>query len=155
MVPVRLLRSEVTEAPSSLLITFWDPERVSVVDAMIKKVAGNTYHDQIDPSAQKGSLTYATGNQSGQRFRDVLFVHEDLSQPLGKLLFSALVDADQQEYDYVAIPAVRTYDMSDLEEMAKAIKTFGRPDADRNLKMIALSISNENAFTALKDLLEA
>ncbi|MBI2326110.1 macro domain-containing protein [Candidatus Collierbacteria bacterium] len=84
------------------------------LDGAIMRVAGDQYH------ATALAVLNSTGLQNGQAvvakektphkgsFKDVVFVVDDLLSPLGDLVYTALQSANDQGYNSVAFPLMRT-----------------------------------------------
>jgi O-acetyl-ADP-ribose deacetylase (regulator of RNase III) len=105
------------------------------IDGVIRRAAGNMFHGQL---ARKplgdGEAFYApapSGHDGG--FGDVVFVVDDLRQPLHKIVLAGLSCAEQEKLSLVSLPALRTGVMAAkyeatveeaLDETAKAISIF-------------------------------
>src|SRR3989344_3272791 len=81
------------------------------VDGAIQRVAGNHYHSQ---AAQRMPLhdletVVARGNKEDHRgqFDNVVFVVDDLKNPLSEVVYSGLKAANEQKYKKILIPAIR------------------------------------------------
>lgn len=85
------------------------------VDVAIMRVAGDHYHNQAENVLQvaglhDGQVLIAEGEKTKHRgaFDHVIFVVDDLKQPLGKLVHSALNAAKTAGFKSVAMPLMRT-----------------------------------------------
>ena len=81
------------------------------VDGAIMRVAGGLFHSQARAIPLKdGDVVVAKrgSNSHNGSFKDVIFVVDDLKQPLSNLMYSALREAKVQGYKIVAFPLMRT-----------------------------------------------
>jgi len=118
MSKVYLLSGDVTNIVRvDALITLINPEGnwYGGVDFAIMKVAGNQYHDQAekildDSGLENGQVIIAKLKKTHPgNFAHVIFVVDDVkSSPLSDLVYTGLCAANDQGYQHVALPLMRT-----------------------------------------------
>jgi O-acetyl-ADP-ribose deacetylase (regulator of RNase III) len=90
------------------------------IDRVIQRVAGNHFHDQADAlmPLSDGQTILASGNGTSQ-FQNVIFVVDDLQQPLGNIVFLGLQAAQTAGFKSVTIPTIRMGVMTGVVEKTK------------------------------------
>lgn len=137
MATVSVFNGDITKTPGNI-ITLINSEGMwfGGVDSAIMRAAGNMYHEQaaaVHPLHDgKTVVARKTAAHHGS-FRDVVFVVDDLQQPLSNLVFIGLQAAEEAGLDTVNLPAMRTGVMLGVKEktldetareMAKGIHQF-------------------------------
>ena len=120
------------------------------IDGAIKRVAGSHYHNQASKaSLEDGSVIVATGD-GNTAFENVLFVVDDLQQPLNVLVSTILKEASKQGFKHITIPALRMGVMLGVVEKSKeeAVEEIllgmaNARDSDCSVKDITFVIYND------------
>lgn len=155
-VQVRVVSGDLTRTvPVDAIVTMINSSGMwfGGVDQAIKRVAGNMYHQQASQQRlYDGQSLVASGiARHHGSFRDVIFVVDDLRQPLSGLVSAALEVAKTRRYAKIAFPAMRTGVMAGvfespqeaIQQAALAIRLF--KEQNPNLDM-------EIYFVVYKDL---
>ncbi len=90
------------------------------VDGAIQRAAGDYYHDQARSRMPLNDLevVVARGNGISHRgkFKDVVFVVDDLISPLNDVVFKGLEVAHRENYGKILIPTIRMGVMAGVVE---------------------------------------
>lgn len=137
----KVLEGDITQIPCDGLVTTinsfkdWN----GGVDRAIYGAAQGQYHSKPwNMELQDGQAILARKTEDhGGKFRDVLFMVDDLKKPLGYVVYQALTEADRAGLTSVNLPAMRTGAMAGRMEsedqavsaMADAIKQFRQSGA--------------------------
>lgn len=83
------------------------------VDFAIRRSAGTGFHSQArellsTKGLNDGQVFIAKGDDTDRNFKDVIFVVDDVVQPLSKITLAALEKANEAGYTSVAMPLMRT-----------------------------------------------
>jgi O-acetyl-ADP-ribose deacetylase (regulator of RNase III) len=112
---------DITQMPADALITAinLDGEWFGGIDYAIKKVAGEMYHAQAGAAMPLCDLqtviARGTGNHRG-KFRDVVFVVDDLQSPLNRVVYTGLEAASNEGYQHILVPTIRMGVMAGARE---------------------------------------
>lgn len=110
--------------------------RGGAIDQAIYRVSGTVFFDQIDqlPDLADGQIIYApVPCVHNGKFRDVIYMIDNLQQPLDQLVRAALQTAEELHLAHVSLPAFRTGAMAGQYErtleatadaLIKGIKDF-------------------------------
>ena len=90
------------------------------IDEAIQRAAGNQYHAQAKAAMPLRDLQVVVakgnkGSHSGE-FRDVIFVVDDLQNPLNRVVYAGLEAAHQHGYEKIVVPTIRMGDMVGVVE---------------------------------------
>ena len=125
------------------------------MDAAIQSVAGRLFHEQAQKAmpltdgqtvvAESGSATHSA------RFKDVVFVIDDLKQQLRDITWKGLEKASDAGYESVSLPMIRMGVMlgvvekskqEAVREIAAGVEKF-RNEGSNGLKKITLVVYND------------
>ena len=124
---VQVIAGDIAKIPSDTMITAINSSGMwfGGIDRVIQKVAGRHFHDQADASMPlfDGQTILAYGNGTSQ-FQNVIFVVDDLQQPLGNIVFNGLLAASNAGFASVTLPAIRTGVMLGRFERTKQAAVF-------------------------------
>lgn len=161
MTNLGILNGDVTTAKASTLVTAINPRGMwfGGIDAAIQRVAGNTFHRQAEAAMplEDGQVIYAVSECVHQcRFDSVLFVVDDLAQPLENIVTAALKGADDRGLEIVSLPTIRTGVMSGVYEtrgeavdgLARAVTTFVDTHPSSRIRDINVVVYNNPSDAA-------
>lgn len=125
------------------------------IDNSIQRASGSIFHSQAgSQQLSDGMVIVASGGPAGQgKFSNVVFIVDDLKQPLSDLVFEGLAKADQVGMKTVALPTIRTGVMAGvveptveaaLQEMADGIRRFTTEGAE-SITEITIVVYNDPA----------
>ena len=127
------------------------------IDGVIQRAAGSMFHAQAQAALPlrhaETVVAKGTGRHTG-RFRDVVFVIDDLKGPLSEVIVAALVAADAAGYAKVTLPAIRTGVMlgavekdakAAAQEMAKGLRAFAARNP-KSLKHATVVVYQQKPF---------
>ena len=127
---------DITQIPADALITAINSEGMwfGGIDGAIQKVAGDMYHSQVygNLTDLQTIVTRGRGQHRG-KFKDVVFVIDDLESSLNKVLYAGLETANNEGYQHILVPTIRMGVMSGvrektpeeaIEQMALGVKNF-------------------------------
>lgn len=121
MTKISVIEGDITQMSADALITVVNASGLwfGGIDKAIRRVAGNMFHSQIAQYAPLndgiGIYAPATTTHCGA-FKDVIFVIDELKQPLADVVLVGLELAVDNELKSVTIPAIRTGVMSGVRE---------------------------------------
>ena len=133
------------------------------IDGVIRRTAGNMFHGQLaHKPLGDGEAIYApapSGHDGG--FRDVVFVVDDLRQPLRKVVLAGLSCAEQEKLSLISLPALRTGVMAvkyektieeALDETVEAIRIFEdmQPSYVRRIQLVVFQNQEIEEYLAKK-----
>jgi len=138
------------------------------VDFAIRRVAGDQYHKQVEQVLEKqglvdGQVVVARGNRHHNQegsFNNVIFVCDDLKQPLRNLVYVALQKARELGYKSIALPLMRTGVMlgkvepdahTVVVEMQKAFQKFFAETGSSELDVFVIVYKDTEALTYLRE----
>lgn len=105
------------------------------INNAIQRVSGSVFHSQAaNQQLRDGMTVLATGGPTGEgKFSNIIFIVDDLQQPLSDLICAGLGKADDAGMKKVTLPTIRTGVMAGaveptidaaLEQMAEGILRF-------------------------------
>jgi len=113
MFNVTVSNGDVTQTSCDALITAINSGGLwwGGIDSAIMRCAGDMYHRQASRQQPliDGQVVVARGtNDHLGKFRDVIFVVDDLKRPLQEIVLAGLNQAEAEGYTSVALPSLRT-----------------------------------------------
>jgi O-acetyl-ADP-ribose deacetylase (regulator of RNase III) len=137
MVEVRVLSGDIARVEADALVTAINSFGMwfGGVDGVIQRCAGSHFHQQAGRAPlQDGKTVVAYGDKPHKgAFRNVVFVVDDMRQPLRKVVLAGLEAADLAGFKTVTLPTMRMGVMLGLvektpqqavDEMAAAVNAF-------------------------------
>ena len=111
-VQVEVVSGDIAQVKADALITLINSGGMwfGGIDGVIERNAGSLFHRQAATQELHDGMVViatATGFQHGGEFGDVIFVVDDLRQPLHQLVEAGLKAADEAGYESVTLPAMR------------------------------------------------
>jgi O-acetyl-ADP-ribose deacetylase (regulator of RNase III) len=157
---VKLVQGDITQYPTDAIITAINSEKLwfGGIDGAIQRAAGSHYHQQV---ANKSSLKdldviVAKGKPHSGKFKDVVFVVDDLRRGLQEIVYAGLEAAHNQDYKSVALPTIRmgvmmgvvekTYEQT-VMRMVSGVKKFQTDHPKTLLEEIAIVVYNDPVAT--------
>lgn len=137
LLSIRVQGGDISTVSSDVLVTAVNSGGMwfGGIDGVIRRAAGNMFHGQlVHQPLEDGKAFYTpapTGHDGG--FKDVVFVIDDLRQPLHKIVLAGLSCAEQEKLSLVSLPALRTGVMAGqyektreaaLDQTVEAIRMF-------------------------------
>jgi O-acetyl-ADP-ribose deacetylase (regulator of RNase III) len=137
-ISVRAVLGDIAKIQSDALVTAINSGGMwyGGIDGVIQRAADNLFHNQARAKMplRDGQTIVAKGGPGNRgQFKDVVFVVDDLQQPLRQIVFKALTAAEGAGYTVVTVPAIRMGVMLGVVEksikeavieIAMGIKTF-------------------------------
>jgi O-acetyl-ADP-ribose deacetylase len=116
---------DIAEIPVDALITAVNSGGMwyGGIDGVIERAAGNQFHRQAAAKMplEHGQTVVARATSAHRgKWRDVVFVVDDLQGPLGSIVERALTAASTAGYETVSLPAIRTGVMLGVVEKTAA-----------------------------------
>jgi len=155
---IKVVQGDITQISADALITAINSGGLwfGGIDEAIQKVAGNMYHHQAAQYTLKNLQTIVargTKEHSG-KFKDVVFVVDDLESPLNKIIYAGLERANNEGYQNILLPAIRMGVMAGTiektpqeatEEIALGLKNFlGKYSKKTKLEDIKFVVYNNS-----------
>jgi O-acetyl-ADP-ribose deacetylase (regulator of RNase III) len=124
---VQVIAGDIAQIPADAIITAINSDGAwyGGIDGVLKRAAGNHFHDQaraVMPLSD-GETVVAFGNGTSQ-FQNVIFVVDDVRQPLSGIVFNGLLAASNAGFKSVTLPAIRTGVMLGRFEKTKQEAVF-------------------------------
>lgn len=156
MTNVQIVSGDITQQPADALITAINSEGMwfGGIDGAIQRVAGSMFHAQARNAAPlvDGAALLA-GSIDGHRgkFANVIFIIDDLRQPLRNIVSAGLQKAEESRFAEITLPTIRTGVMAGvveptveaaLDEMVSAIKAFMATDP-KYVRSITIVVYND------------
>lgn len=117
---INITEGDITQMPADALITAINSggSWFGGIDGAIQRVAGNMYHSQAAQAAPLRDLQtiVVKGTSHKGKFRDVIFVVDDLESPLNEVVYAGLGAASYQEYRSILVPTIRMGVMAGARE---------------------------------------
>ena len=118
---VCVVEGDITQIPADALMTAINSGGMwfGGIDGAIQRVAGNLYHKQAAQAAPLRNLQtiIARGNRNHRgKFKDVVFIVDDLESPLDEVIYSGLEAANNEGYRYLLVPTIRMGVMAGVRE---------------------------------------
>lgn len=130
------------------------------IDGVIQRAAGDHFHRQAAKTYRKDGMTIvarglegtigemAEGKKNRSKFKNVVFVVDDLRKPLTEIVLSGLKAADEAGYKVVSLPTIRMGVMAGVVEspdeaiksLTSTAKTF--METAQNVKTINIVVYN-------------
>jgi len=119
-----VVEGDITKIPANAIITslppdafFWD----SSVDKVIRKAAGEHYHNQVKKKLFDLRTIVAKREKEKHlgKFDDVVFIIDELKSSLDKIIYTGLETANQQGYHRVLLPPMRMKPLGQIEPTAE------------------------------------
>ncbi|MBI4175774.1 MAG: hypothetical protein HY518_01090 [Candidatus Aenigmarchaeota archaeon] len=157
---IYLEEGDITQIPADAMMAAINSfgEWQGGIDRAIYRVAGERYHSQARKAMPLHDLqtVIAKGDRSRHRdqFNDVVFVVDDLRNPLDMVVYSGLEAAHQEQYGSLLIPAIRmgvmtgAVEKTPIETVAKlgeGILEFLRTYTETNLKDVTFVVYRDPA----------
>jgi O-acetyl-ADP-ribose deacetylase (regulator of RNase III) len=124
---VQVIAGDIAQIPADAIITAINSSGMwfGGIDGVLKRAAGNHFHDQADAlmPLSDGQTILASGNGTSQ-FQNVIFVVDDVRQPLSGIVFNGLLAASNAGFKSVTLPAIRTGVMLGCFEKTKQAAVF-------------------------------
>lgn len=164
MTKVNVVDRDITRVKADALITVINSGGLWLggIDGAIQRVSGDMFHNQASAKMPlcDGQVLFAPATRfhSG-RFDSVIFVIDDLKQPVSNLLIAALDEAEARSLTTVSLPTLRTGVMAGVHEtrrealvgLTQAIKDFVIANPQSSVKEINVVVySNYRDVTFLK-----
>jgi len=107
-----VVEGDITKIPADAIITSLSPDALFwdwPIDKVIRKVAGEHYHDQVKKKLFDLRTIVAKREKQKHlgKFDDVVFVIDELKSSLDKIIYAGLETANQQGYPRVLLPPIR------------------------------------------------
>lgn len=154
MTNISVIEGDITKTPADALLTVVNSGGMwfGGIDSAIQRAAGNAFHSQIlrHQPLRDGDAIYATGPTESGPFKDVIFVIDDLEQPVESLILAGLELAIDRGIPSVSIPTIRTGVMAGVREtreealsgLAEAVSSYATSDL---LEQITIVVYNNAA----------
>ena len=136
---VKVISGDITRVSVDALITAINSGGMwfGGIDGVINRVAGNLFHSQAAAKMplRDGQTVVAcnSGRAHDGAFKNVVFVVDDLKQPLRTIIYNGLIAASSASFKTVSLPTIRIGVMlgvveksasEAVSEMAKGVSTF-------------------------------
>lgn len=165
MLSVKVRGGDISSVSSDVLITAVNSGGMwfDGIDGVIRRAAGNMFHGQLaHQPLEDGKACYTpapTGHDGS--FKDVVFVIDDLRQPLHKIVLAGLSCAEQEKLSFVSLPTLRTGVMAGqyektieeaLDQTVEGIRMFEdmQPDYVRSIKIVVFQNPESEEYLAKK-----
>lgn len=152
---VSVVQGDIAEVRAQALITAINSSGMwfGGIDGVIQRCAGSQYHDQAGaamPLEDGQTVVVKQKWQHKGRFFDVVFVVDDLVQPLRNIVAAGLRTADARGYESVMLPTIRMGVMRGAvektieETVGQMVKGIGSVlDEATNLQSITIVVYND------------
>lgn len=160
---INVVEGDITLEPADALITATNSRGIWVggVDKAIKSVAGNLFHGQLDRAMplEEGQTILARGMGHRGNFHSVLFVVDNLVQPLSRVALTALRAAESAGLHRLTLPMMRTGAQLGrveptaeiaVQRLAQAVKAFAASNP-RSVSSIRFVIFRDHQTASLLD----
>ncbi len=113
MTEVKVISGDISQVEANALITAINSAGLwfGGIDAVIKRSAGNLYHDQAARKMPlplgRALVAYGGKHDNMRKFTNVVFVIDDLNRPLHEVIFDGLVAASAAGFNTVTLPTIR------------------------------------------------
>jgi hypothetical protein len=121
---VQVIAGDISQVNSDAIITAINSGGMwfGGIDRVIQRVAGDHFHNRASaamPLEDGMTVVARGGNVTNLPFQNVIFVVDDLQQPLGNIVFLGLQAAQAAGFKSVTIPTIRMGVMSGAVEKTK------------------------------------
>ena len=118
---ISVVGGDITQIPADALMTAINSGGLwfGGIDRAIQKVAGNMYHSQVERAQPLRDLQTVVAKGTGPhrgKFKDVVFVIDDLESSLDRVIYFGLQTANRENYKYLLIPTIRMGVMAGVKE---------------------------------------
>jgi len=112
---------DITQIPADALMTAINSGGLWFrgIDGAIQRVAGNMYHNQASQASPLRDLQTVVARGTGKhrgKFRDVVFVIDDLESSLNDVVYAGLEAASNEGYRHILVPTIRMGVMAGARE---------------------------------------
>jgi O-acetyl-ADP-ribose deacetylase (regulator of RNase III) len=161
-VAIAVVPGDITRQPAKALITAINSGGMwfGGIDGAIMRVSGNMFHQQASMAQPlvDGQVVFAQSMDGhGGVFSNVIFVVDDLRQPLRNIVLAGLNEAERQGMTTVSLPTIRTGVMAGaveptvgaaLAEMAAGICDFqaSRPSSVTSVTVVVYNDSDSETY---------
>ncbi len=126
---VQVIAGDIAKIPSHAIITAINSGGAwyGGIDGVLKRAAGDHFHAQASaamPLEDGMTVVARGGNVTSLPFQNVVFIIDDLQQPLGNIVFNGLLAASNAGFASVTLPAIRTGVMLGRFERTKQAAVF-------------------------------
>ena len=145
------IEGDITQIPADAIITAINSQGLwfGGIDNAIQRVAGVMYHNQAARASPLENLqtivAHGTEKHRG-KFKDVVFVVDDLISQLNEVIYTGLESASNENYKQILVPTIRLGVMAGAREKTQ----------DEALKKISLGVRNflsdHSSKTKLEDI---
>lgn len=157
---------DITQIPADALITAINSGGLwfGGIDRAIKNVAGSMYHNQAAKAFPLEDLQTIVARKRGKhngKFKDVVFVVDDLESSLIEVVYTGLERASNEGYQHLLVPAIRMGVMAGaiektpqetIEKMALGVRKFlGKYANKTKLEDIKLVVYNNSCLAKSMD----
>jgi O-acetyl-ADP-ribose deacetylase (regulator of RNase III) len=161
-----VISGDIAQMPADALITAINGQGwwFGGVDGAIQRVAGDFFHRQVQLPVRDGDVVYASlSREVACPFRNVIFVVDNLKQPLQNIVLAGLREAEAQQLAEITLPVMRTGVMAGaretkdeaLQALADAIMQF-KAEKPTAVKRLLVVVYNDDAtYTELRNMLAA
>lgn len=109
---VTVVSGDIAQVKADALISAINSEGMwfGGIDRVIQRHAGGLFHEQAGanmPLKDGQAIVAKGGPRNRSKFENVIFVVDDLRQPLRAIIFAGLAAAANEGYKTVALPAIR------------------------------------------------
>lgn len=156
---VRVVLGDITQTPADAIITGINSAGAwfGGIDGAIQRVAGDLYHSQAENSMPLKNLGVVVAKRENVthrgKFEDVIFVVDDLRNPVSDVVCAGLEAAHKQGYKSVSLPAIRMgvlagkverTPIETVQKIREGVEKFGRTyGANTSLKQITFVVYND------------
>ena len=119
-----VIEGDIAKIPADAIITSLSPDAFlwdSAIDKVIRKVAGEYYHNQVKGKLfDLRAIVAKRGKEKHQgKFDDLLFIIDESKSSLDKIIYVGLETANQQNYHRVLLPPMRMKPIGVVEQTAE------------------------------------
>jgi O-acetyl-ADP-ribose deacetylase (regulator of RNase III) len=165
LLSVRVQGGDISSVSSDVLVTAVNSGGMWLggIDGVIRRAAGNMFHGQLAHRSLGDGQAFYTPAPAGHDggFKDVVFVVDDLRQPLHKIVLAGLSCAEQEKLSFVSLPALRTGVMAGqyektieeaLDQTVEAIRLFEdmQPSYVRRIQIVVFQNPESEEYLAKK-----
>ncbi len=164
MTQVRTISGDISRVGSDALITAINSEGMwcGGIDSVINRAAGEAFHSQAAEAMPltDGQTVVAKGNGHAHNgaFKNVVFVVDDLQQPLHQIVYNGLKAASDAGFAKVSLPTIRMGVMlgaveksidEAVSEMATGVRMFLAANPRTSLNDITFVVYNDQRTQSL------
>ena len=120
---VQVIAGDIAKIPAEAIITAINSDGAwcQGIDGVLKRAAGDHFHARASAAMplEDGMTVVARGVNTTLPFQNVVFVIDDLKQPLGNIIFLGLKAARDAGFKAVTLPTIRMGVMLGVVEKTK------------------------------------